>query len=243
MFTLKKTCFLLMLFFSLPLLNLSAAHAADDFLPPFSARYTVYFKGLVVGKATRQLIQINNNDYRFETRTETAGIVSLFRGDNISEKSLFSVKQGRIQAVEYDYQQVGRKQRHYHVVFDWKTMQASNTVEGEQWTVKISPNTLDNMLYQLAIMQDLASGKTDLQYEVAHKGEVRRYVPSNLGKETVETGMGNLETVKYERISEDGKRRTTLWCAPALRYLPVKIEHFEKGDSGVMVLEGVQGLK
>ncbi len=56
--------------------------------------------------------------------------------------------------------------------------------------------------------------------------------------------MGELETLKYQRISTSNKkRRTTLWCAPSLHYLPVQVEHIEaNGDVFSMVLQSVEGL-
>ena len=39
----------------------------------------------------------------------------------------------------------------------------------------------------------------------------------------------------YRRVRKDGKRNTVFWCAPALAFLPVKIEHREK-DGTVIFL-------
>ena len=92
-------------------------------------------------------------------------------------------------------------------------------------------------------MQELQQGKRQLQYQVINKGHISTYTPTLLGKETVKTGTGELETLKYERLASNQERRTTLWCAPQLHYLPVRVEHVERANEVFsLVLESVQGL-
>lgn len=210
--------------------------------PFFSAQYSVTLKGLPVGKGTRRFYQ-QGEQYVFETVTETSGLAALFRGDQITERSVFNVVADKIRPQRYEYHHVGRKKnRHQQVEFDWQAKKARNVVEGEAWEVDITENTLDNMLYQLVLMQKLSAGEREIAFDVAYKGTVRHYQPSFLGTEEVETGLGRMETVKYERVADDGERRTVLWCAPKLNFLPVKVEHTEKGDTGRLVLEQVEGL-
>jgi hypothetical protein len=93
--------------------------------------------------------------------------------------------------------------------------------------------------------QELKKDKRQLEYKVVDKGKISVYAPKFLGKAEVDTGVGKLETLKYQRVSSSNKkRRTTLWCAPSLHYLPVQIEHVDtSGDVFRMVLQSVVGLK
>jgi hypothetical protein len=64
-----------------------------------------------------------------------------------------------------------------------------------------------------------------------------------VGEETLNTPLGEIETIKFTRIKNvDSKRKTTLWCSPKLGYLPVQIEHVDKdGSTFTAVLRRLKG--
>ncbi|OUD15456.1 DUF3108 domain-containing protein [Thioflexithrix psekupsensis] len=238
-----KWIYFLALFLALSLTRSGFAGEIWPLPPSFTAHYSVYLKGLPVGKGVRRFYSQGEN-YVFETQTETSGIAALFRGDVIMERSLFSqTASGLIQPLRYEYKHARKKNpRHDLIEFDWTNGVANNTIVGQEWSVPLSEGVLDNMLYQLVLMQQLAAGERDLSFKVAYKGEVRTYTPRFLGEEAVNIGAQQVNTLKYQRISDDGKRQTTLWCAPQWHFLPIKVEHVEKGDAGVLILERVEGL-
>ena len=49
-----------------------------------------------------------------------------------------------------------------------------------------------------------------------------------MGEEKVNTPLGDLNTIKVQNTKPDDVRKLIFWCAPELKYLPVKIEHTEK---------------
>ena len=81
-------------------------------------------------------------------------------------------------------------------------------------------------------MSDLADEKTAFNYRIADGGKLKSYDIRIVDKEIVTTPLGKIEAIKLIRYREgENKRQTTLWCAPQLNYLPVKLEHTEKGGS------------
>jgi hypothetical protein len=221
----------------------SSIIAADHLPPPFSAIYKLYVNGIPVGKGSRSLTKISADKFKFETIGETTGLAALIQTLRIEEHSIFTQINGKIRPLEYTYRQTGRKARHNQVLFNWSTKTAQDVYQGETKIVSLTEPVLDRLIYQLVLMQELQQGKRQLQYQVVNKGKISTYIPTLLGKETVKTGLGELETLKYERLSSNKKRRTTLWCAPQLHYLPVRVEHAEKTNEVFsLVLESVQGL-
>lgn len=217
--------------------------ATEDFLPAFVANYKLYARGFPIGEGSRRLYQQQDGKWVFEGKTLTTGVLALFRDDNIEEHSIFTLDNGKIQPLEYTYDHAGsKKQKHTHLTFDWQNNKVKSTV-GQTWELPIQNGTLDDQLYQIVLMLDLQQGKRQLSYIVADDDKKTKiYTPTYVGKERVKTGIGELETLRYERLSADKKRRTTLWCAPALHYLPVQVEHLEKGDVVTMILQTVTGL-
>ena len=139
------------------------------------------------------------------------------------------------------YERTGGKPRRVSIRFDWTKGVAYNTSRGETWTLEVKPGTLDKLLYFLALMRDLADGSNNLEYTFTDGGKVKTYHLEVLGHETLDTPLGSLDTVKVRH--ESNERETTLWCAPALHYLPVRVEHLEKGQVVSMQISSVDGLR
>ncbi|MDM8569704.1 DUF3108 domain-containing protein [Thiotrichales bacterium HSG1] len=223
------------------MLLFNSVWAVDNFPPPFTAKYSLYAKGIPVGKGTRSLIAHKNGNFEFKSTAKTTGLAAFFRKMNIEETSLFVKTNGKIQPLKYVYRQTGKKFRLKTVIFDWLKNIATSKFKDKTSLISLKDKTLDKLLYQLVLMQELQQGKRNLRYRVASKDKITTYVPKFVGTEYIETGIGELETVKYERVSSN--RRTSLWCATKLHYLPVQVEHVEKnGDVFLMLLQWVQGL-
>lgn len=214
---------------------------ASDFPPPFTAKYTLYAAGLTVGEGTRQLSQ-QGEYWIFESRSQTTGWAARLRDDKIIESTRFTVAAAQVRPLVYQYQQINsKKQKYVHIQFDWYAKIAKNVADSP-WEVAITDDTLDSLLYQVVIMQDLQRGQRELRYQVADRGKIKVYAPEFQGEELISTGMGKLKTLRYRYNSPDGKRHTTLWCAPQLHYLVVQVEHDENGLLIKTVLNSVNGL-
>jgi hypothetical protein len=233
----KQVVIIFLLFYS------CALFAQDYFPPPFTAEYKLYANNIPVGKGIRTLTALTEGKWKLETVGETTGLVSLFKQIRIEESSIFTKAAGKIRPLEYSYHQTGKKSRLSTVSFDWSKKKAINTFKGKTKKILLEEGTLDRLLYQVVLMQELKQGKYRLEYKIANKGKITVYTPTFVGIEKIETGIGELKTFKYERISSSKKRRSILWCAPTLHYLPVQVEHIEPdGDVFTLVLQSVQGL-
>jgi hypothetical protein len=221
--------------------NIQFAVAEDHFPPPFTVHYNLYFKGIPAGEGTRTLTYLSSGQFKLSSSARATGLAALFQG-GIEEYSLFERINGQIRPLEYTYQQSGRRPRHKRILFDWTSRLAKSTDRNENYELHLKTGVLDSLLYQLVLMQDLKQGKKRLSYQVAKKDKISTYTPKFLGEERINTGVGQIVTLKYERAADDDERRTTFWCAPTLHYLPVQVEHLERGNILSMVLESVQGL-
>ena len=102
---------------------------------------------------------------------------------------------------------------------------------------------MDKLLYQFAIMFDLQAGRKDLEYTIADGGKVKYYDFEPIGNETINTPLGELQSLKFIHHKEGSERSVTLWCAPQLQFLPVKVENDEKdGSRTVAIVKSVKGL-
>ena len=221
----RKTIFGLILTLSLN------AHA--DFFTPFDAHYELR-KGSIKAAVAHVSLRRSDNEFTYKSFSETAGIVSLFRGDTITEISRWHLdKNKNVIAKNYKYIHMrGKSRKKYKAVdFDWSKRIAHMEFKHRKADVPIKAGALDEFSLQIAMMRDLKNKRKQLEYWIVEKGELRHYHFAILGTEKVETPAGVYETVKLKRIRKTNKRVTYMWCAPSLRYLPVKIMHIEKDGS------------
>jgi len=199
-------------------------------LAPFEIDYDISRSGITIVHMKRQLLKINDNEYRFESRSRPSKAVSWILKDRISEHSHWKYHQQQPRPLHYHYQRRdSRKKKHIELDFDWQKGIVSDNKRAPFWSSRIPPQTLDKLLYQLQLMLDLQSGKAELSYTIADSGKIRHYDFVRTGTETIQLPLGRYETVKLHRNS--GERSSTIWFAPELNYLPVRIEHQAKDGS------------
>lgn len=219
--------------------------AADGIPVPFVATYAIFIKGLQMGIMERRFEANGDGSYIYRSDTQPTGLASLFRSDRVQETSVWTLEDGQIRPQRYRYEHRGkRRDRLVTVSFDWREGLIRNEVGGrEAWQMEAAPGVMDKLLYQFVLMRDLERGGRDLVYDIADGGRIKNYNISYLGEERLDTPLGSLDTVKLVRERPNNRGRTTFWCAPALHFLPVKVDHEDDdGDRTVAIIQDVDGL-
>lgn len=211
------------------LLSPATTPLAEPFpIAPFDATYEVKRNGLSIGKAQRKLYR-QDDLWVFENSSHPTGIAALFVKDRVTERSYALFEDGRMLPQDYLYRREGgKREREVKMHFDWSKNRVINTVNSDPWVMKIPPDTLDKFIYQLQMMLDLESHRS-LEYQIADGGRLKQYRIEVIGSEKLKTPIGSYEAIILQRTSD--KRVTTMWCAKALNYLPIKISQIEKGDT------------
>lgn len=228
----------------LSMLACAPAQTASLQFDRFVASFVLRALGTTVGRSEWRLVPISDTRFLWETRSETAGAGALIRDVYVFERSESEIVGQTFRPLVYQYDRYGSNAtRNVRVTFDWQDGMVVNTAQGHAWRMEVPPETLDKLSYLLALMRDLADGKRSMQYSIADGGRLKRYQLRAHGTETLQTALGPLETLKVVRLREDGGARATLWCAPALGYLPVKLERPDRdGELVSMTIESLQGL-
>jgi hypothetical protein len=132
--------------------------------------------------------------------------------------------------------------------FDWRNRSVHIDDRVHPWDLEIEDSTLEKHVYQVQLRLDLLQNpkQKTFNYLIADGGRLKHYQIKRLEQETITTPLGSINTVKFKRQRDrdsDKDRETTLWCAPELNYLPVKLEHIEKdGTKFTAVLRRVEGI-
>ena len=220
------------------------ASAAPMRFDRFVANFVLKAFGTTVGRSEWRLLPLENNRFLWESRSRSAGAGALFHDVTVTERSESELFGPSFRPIAYHYDRyAGTTGRKVQVIFDWRDGVALNTAKGHTWRMPVQAGTLDKLNYLLALMGDLAAGKRSMQYTIADGGRVKRYDMRVLGTETLETALGTLETLKIRRLRHAAYGEATLWCAPALGYLPVKLEHRDRDGRLVsMYIVSIEGM-
>ena len=221
-------------FLLLLLLLVSAPGYADPgaaHLPNYRATYDVWNGILKLGILERRLQTTASGEYAFESRMETRGLAALVSKYSIVETSRGEFNAGRVRPLHYEYARVGKKEKAFKLEFDRRAGMVRRAAPEPDWSTPISANVLDKLAYQAQLMLDLVTEPSAIHYDIADNGKLKKYDIQIIGLESVETGSGTFEALRLEREKSTSKRKTTMWCAQALGWLPIKVANEEKNGT------------
>jgi hypothetical protein len=222
----------------------NASHSVEVFQTNFTAEFVLKARGAIVGRTTWSL-SATKESLVYELESKTAGIAVLFSKDHIVERSEWRPQGHALKPYSYEYDRSGgKKEKQVSVEFLWNDAAVINTSHAKSWRMPVPDDAIDKLSYVIAMMHDLNSGQSDFEYVIADGGKLKSYTLKSIGKETLQTKVGSVETTKVLRRRHDSLRETTFWCAPLYQYLPVKIEH-RKPDGEVITgyIQSVSGLE
>lgn len=219
---------------------LPAAQTGTD-IPSFEASYRIERSAFDIGQVQLRFRRGPGTEYVYQSLTEVAGFIAWFRDDRVEETSRGVMDAAGIRPAYYRFQRTGGDgDRLAEISFDWESGQVRNVVDGQPWKMPVPPGTLDKLVVQVAMMRDLQKAVEDLSFKVADGGRLKDYRLFVRERETLELPAGEFQTVKVEKAPQSRGRRTLLWVAPALGYLPVQIMRIEKdGAEYYSILEYV----
>ncbi|HEY3488226.1 MAG TPA: DUF3108 domain-containing protein [Gammaproteobacteria bacterium] len=205
-----------------------ATQPVNTFPKPYTAKYSLMKNGATVAEATYTLAQAGQG-WKFSAHARPRGFMSFFISDEINESSAFEIDGSSIKPLQYRFEQGPPKARNretLEVHYNWQehNAQVSNPQKTRQ--VAIKRETYDPLSVQLALMQRTQRGCDTAEYAVFHDMELQIQKFECSSGETLRTSLGNYDTVRVSYRS--GKRETLIWFAPALNYIPVKIQQLRE---------------
>lgn len=205
--------------------------AANDELRPYQAQYDTSALGMHLTLSR-------------ELKTDGEGGYTLTNGGKIlvvgfHEVSVFTIENGEIIPKSYVYQGTGLINRRREVHFTAGADTLRSLYKGEWYELPDKPGTLDRMSQlehlRLLLRKD-PDYRDDLTIRVADGRKVKDYTLYFVAEETVETALGPVQTLHFERQHDDPDRKSDIWVAPAWDYLMVKTIHVEDDKPVEVVL-------
>ncbi len=204
-------------------LLLAAPATAGTALTPHSAEYKIKIS-VLGGRLTTQL-NTTETGYVATHTVKPTGMSRMLARGAIEETSEFDTTADGVRPKAYSSRDtLSRDRINASIAFDWDSGEARGTVNGEEALFEIAGLAYDRVSIQYELMHDLLNDRREPRYTMFEVDELRPVNIRIVGTRTVKVPAGTYEVVGIQHQAEGSKRRTTMWCAPELDYLPVIIE-------------------
>jgi len=214
----------------LVLLLLAGPLAAAQPPPRVQIDFAVTSGSIQLGEG-RDVLEHDGRKYSVISETKTVGLAALFYKLNVHRESRGLLTASGLRPLRFE-EDNSRKPRRA-AAFDWDAGQVKLTDGDKIETVPLSDNTFDptSLPYAFAFAQ---SNQENMKVFVADGRRLADYEYRIIGKETLKTPLGELETLHFQKVREaDDKRGLEFWLSVDRHFLPVKIRYVEK--NGTMV--------
>jgi Protein of unknown function (DUF3108) len=217
----------------------STSAAAED-PADFTAKFAIEWHGITAGYTTLELTRTASDSYTYKSRNMARGIFRLAFPDVISQTSTFTIANGEVRPATY-HADDGEPDSDKAVTlrFDWQAGRITGTAEKKPVDLALQSGTQDTLSVQIELMREVAAGRSPKSFWLIDDDQIKEYKYTREGTETLDTPLGNLETVRYRSEHAGSDRVTRLWLASSLGYLPIRAERSRAGkvDFGLEIRE------
>ena len=197
----------------------------------FQAIYNAQLKQ-VDGQVMMALKKEQDNLYSYETITRPTGFWRVIIDGSIWEKSTFSLKNGVIRSKTYDLTDTIRsKPRQSSATFDWDNLLLSGYYKDRKFELPLNNYVIDRVALQIAIILNSKQGNNSSEYYILDRDKLLRVQVNNKEIVNIRVPFGEFDAIEIEHASEQSDSINSLWLAPELGYIPVKIAQKKDGKT------------
>jgi len=230
----------------LPLLFSAGAAAADEngqAAPSLASIGVLYDVDAPFGSRGRSLsvIRQEGSGYVYETYSKGLGLARLVIASDALESTRFDLDDaGQVRATGYLCRSCdGNKDGLVNIAYDWTSGSARFTSGGEELEFALEPRAMDRKAWEIQKMVALAEDMALGVEPTIEGGKLKLYKGERLGEETLGTGAGEMQTVKYRRQREGSDNFQFIWYARELGWLPARWEIWRK-DRRMIIIEAYE---
>lgn len=226
---------------ALSLLASGATHSDEADRKPFTflATYSTSLNGMPLG------IDLHMRMSSAENNLWLLSLDASSRMMDYTESSLFRWGDCRAEPMRYRFEFDGfGVDRKLWLDFDYAKKIASGVSRKGPVSFAFPDDVTDELALSFAARCQLLQGASQITYNVATTNGMKALTYRIDGHDTLKTPLGKIDAVRVVRARREGeKRRSTIWLAPSLGYVMVKMEHIEKlGVRGSATLKAIEGV-
>ena len=197
----------------------------------FQAIYNAQLKQ-VDGQVMMTLKKEQDNLYSYEIITRPSGFWRVIIDGSIWEKSTFSLENGVIRSKTYDLTDTIRsKPRQSSATFDWDNLLLSGYYKDRKFELPLNNYVIDRVAFQIAIIVNNQQGNNSSEYYILDRDKVLKVQVNNKETVNIRVPFGRFEAIKIDHAGEQSETINSLWLAPELDYIPVKLTQKKDGKT------------
>ncbi|WP_019625506.1 DUF3108 domain-containing protein [Thioalkalivibrio sp. ALJT] len=211
----------------------SAAENNTHSIPPYTASY----EATALGNTLKARITLNHEDVqtRMAMDAHVSGFLRLLGRFELSREALMNRQNGELQLARSRSQQITpRRERKVETRLDRDRGLAIGTIDNEHFQLEVPDQTLDFLGSLYLIMQrlersELTRADNRSTVQVLERDRLREYRFEYGERETMDSPIGRLETVRIDRRTDDSDVALSAWFAPELHHVPVRFDYEADG--------------
>ncbi len=213
-------------------------------LKPYTARYSVKYRGMSGGDIEFTLKNAGNGRYVFSSHLLPNFLGSLFTSDQAEDTSHLMFDGSSVKPLQFSSEDGSNDtSRDIRYTFDWNSNSVSGHYKDQDFNLQIPAGTQDRLTIQLAASLALQARREPGELLMLERDEVQEYTILRNGTAKVRTNSGEYDTVVLRSERKGSSRTTRYWYAAQLGYIPVRAERSTKGKVDiVMELKSYQAL-
>lgn len=221
---------LLTVLIALATLATSSALAAPVVPTPFTATYTVSYRGFEAGRLSFELRVKEGGTFVYETRAQPGLLAKILVGDQAVERSVMRIDSDGVHPLSW-YLNDGKSgdEKDGALTFSWEEKRVTGRMEGQSVQLPTEPGLQDRLSLQVAVLIALLRGREPGTLAMIDHDKIKRYSYRRAGTAQVVAPAGVFDTILYESTRPGSSRVSRVWHAPALGYLPVRAEQVRNG--------------
>ncbi|WP_028081866.1 DUF3108 domain-containing protein [Solimonas soli] len=205
----------------------------EGFWAARSDRYSVAWGSVSLGEGTISLKPTGSGCYDYRSTTDPIALVRWTYGSP-SEASRFCVSGGLVHPQRFQYSNDRRSDDNFSLDFDAGTQRVKKIKGGVVTEINAPDPSYDRFSIREAVRLWAAENAdrigAEQDFAFIDDKDVRTYRFRIEARETVQVPAGKFETLRVARIDHP-KKSYRYWLAPSRDYVPVKIQHINKGKT------------
>lgn len=192
--------------------------------------FTVTSGSMQIGEG-RDLLVHDGKQYTVVSESRTVGVAAFFYKLDIRRESKGLVLKNGLRPLSFIEDRSRKPLR--QASFDWEAMRITLGEGDATQTLALPANTYDQTSFAYAFAFNAPSDESVAVY-LTDGRRLADYNYKLVGRESVQTPMGDLETLHYQKVrAPDDKRGFEIWLAVDHHHFPVKIRYVEKNGTTV----------
>lgn len=197
-------------------------------IKPYTAEYRIS-AGILRGTLVTTVVE-GENGFDAMSVIKAKGGLGKFARNSITEHAQFTVENGQIRPVRFSsVDGLSNRPKELDFLFDREAGIVSGTVNDTHYEYPLDDDLYDRVTILYSLISDIQNGRNETDYRLMDGKKIKALTIQHLPSNRVTTPYGQFDVVGIEHDDVRKERRTVMWFAAELDYMPVVIEQYRKG--------------